>query len=66
MLILDWQILMYLFGIIPKYTLVDVIHNKKNILEVLSDGPKNIKFISGGSGVEELSKTGKIAIREIC
>lgn len=45
-----------LFGIIPKFTLVDVIHNRKNILEVLADGPKNIKFISGGSGVEELVK----------
>ncbi|MCX8130305.1 MAG: MinD/ParA family protein [Clostridia bacterium] len=43
-----------LFGIIPQHTLVDVIHNRKNILEVLCDGPKNIKFISGGSGVEEL------------
>lgn len=43
-----------LFGIVPKYTLVDVIRNQKNILEVLSDGPRNIKFISGGSGVEEL------------
>jgi len=45
-----------LFGLIPKYTLVDVIHNNKNILEVLSEGPRNIKFISGGSGVEELVK----------
>ena len=43
-----------LLGIVPKYTLADVIQNKKNILEVLSAGPKNIKFLSGGSGVEEL------------
>ena len=48
-----------LFGITPKFTLVDVIHNRKNILEVLSDGPRNIKFISGGSGVEELIKLEK-------
>lgn len=48
-----------LFGIIPKYTLVDVIQDRKNILEVLSEGPKNIKFISGGSGVEELVKLEK-------
>lgn len=45
-----------LFGIIPRFSLVDVIKNKKNILEILSDGPKNTKFISGGSGVEELLK----------
>ncbi|TYQ13178.1 UNVERIFIED_CONTAM: flagellar biosynthesis protein FlhG [Acetivibrio alkalicellulosi] len=45
-----------LLGIIPKYTLVDVIYNNKNIIEVLSDGPKNIKFVAGGSGIEELTK----------
>lgn len=48
-----------LFGLIPKFTLVDVIHNRKNILEILSDGPRNVKFISGGSGVEELIKLEK-------
>ena len=48
-----------LFGIIPQYTLVDVIRNKKSILEILSEGPKNVKFISGGSGVEELVKLEK-------
>lgn len=48
-----------LFGIIPKFTLVDVMKNKKNILEVLTDGPQNIKFISGGSGVEDLVKLEK-------
>jgi len=45
-----------LFGMIPKHTLVDVIHSEKDILQVLSDGPCNVKFISGGSGVEELVK----------
>lgn len=48
-----------LFGIIPQYSLVDVIHNQKSILEVLSKGPKDIKFLSGGSGVEELVKMDK-------
>lgn len=43
-----------LFGITPKYSLVDLIHDEKNIFEVLTDGPNNIKFLSGGSGVEEL------------
>jgi len=45
-----------LFGIIPRFTLADVINNRKNILEVLTEGPNNIRFISGGSGVEELIK----------
>lgn len=42
------------FGIVPKYTLLDSINNEKGILEVLCDGPNNIKFISGGSGVQAL------------
>ncbi len=48
-----------LFGINPRDTLVDVIHGRKSILEVLADGPKNVKFISGGSGVEDLVKMEK-------
>jgi flagellar biosynthesis protein FlhG len=48
-----------LFGIASKFSLVDVINDEKNILEVLSEGPKKIKFISGGSGVEELVKLEK-------
>lgn len=45
-----------MLGIVPKHTLVDVMYDNKNILEVLTDGPENIKFISGGSGVEGLVK----------
>lgn len=48
-----------LLGIIPQFTLADIIHSRKNILEVLSDGPNNIRFISGGSGVEELVRLEK-------
>lgn len=43
-------------GTMPKYNLADVIKNEKNILEILSTGPKNVKFISGGSGLEELTR----------
>ncbi len=42
-------------GTMPKYNLADVIKNDKNILEILSTGPKNVKFISGGSSLEEVS-----------
>jgi flagellar biosynthesis protein FlhG len=53
-----------LLGMIPKYTLVDVIHNRKNILEVLCDGPNNIKFISGGSGVEEMTRLDRYQLQD--
>lgn len=43
-----------LLGIVPQHTLLDVIKDRKNIIEILNEGPQNIKFISGGSGVEEL------------
>lgn len=48
-----------LFGIVPKYTLLNAIRNEKSIMEILSDGPMNTRFISGGSGVEDLVKLDK-------
>ena len=44
-----------LFGIIPRYSLADVLKGKRDIEEVLTDGPMGIRFISGGSGLRELS-----------
>ena len=48
-----------IFGIMTKYTLADVINGERNIEEVLTQGPGNIKFISGGSGIEELISLNK-------
>ncbi len=45
-----------LLGIMPKYSLVDVIKNGKNVMDVLCTGPNKVKFVSGGSGVEELTR----------
>ena len=42
------------FGIVPRYSLLELIKNEKGILDILCDGPNNIKFLSGGSGVKEL------------
>lgn len=53
-----------LLGIVPKYTLLDLIHDEKNIFEILTDGPDNIKFLSGGSGVEELIRLDKKQLRK--
>lgn len=49
----------FVLGIMPQYTLLDVINDDKEITDILIDGPNNIKFISGGSGVEELIKLEK-------
>jgi len=53
-----------LLGIVPKYTLLDLIHEEKSIFEVLTDGPDNIKFLSGGSGVEELIRLDRKKLRK--
>jgi flagellar biosynthesis protein FlhG len=46
-------------GKMSKYNLSDVINNNKNILEILEEGPNGVKFISGGSGIQELVKLDK-------
>ncbi len=44
-----------MLGIRPKYNLLDLIHNEKSIQDIIVNGPMNIGFISGGSGVSELA-----------
>ena len=44
-----------MFGIRPKYNLADLIFKGKNLKDIITMGPKNIGFISGGSGIQELS-----------
>lgn len=44
-----------MFGIRPKYTLADVIFHGKSLSEVITEGPENIGFLSGGSGIRGLS-----------
>jgi flagellar biosynthesis protein FlhG len=43
-----------LFGVVPQHTLVDLFRDECSIFDVLTNGPENVKFLSGGSGVEEL------------
>ena len=44
-----------IFGIMPRYSLANVLKGEKDIEDVLTDGPFGIKFISGGSGLKELT-----------
>lgn len=43
-----------MLGIRPGYNLSDVIFKGKNVNEIITRGPGNIAFVSGGSGVNEL------------
>lgn len=44
-----------MLGIRPKYTLADLMFRGKELNEIITTGPANIGFISGGSGIQELS-----------
>ena len=44
-----------MFGAVPKHNLSDLIYQGKNIKEIITWGPGDIGFISGGSGIAGLS-----------
>lgn len=48
-----------MFGAVPKYHLGDLIYQGKNIREIITMGPMDIGFISGGSGIAGLSNLGR-------
>ncbi len=44
-----------MFGAIPQFNLSDIIFRGKNIKEIITLGPMDVKFISGGSGIVGLN-----------
>ena len=51
-----------MFGAIPKYNLADMIYQGKSITDIITNGPMDIGFISGGSGIAGLSNLNKVHI----
>lgn len=45
-----------MFGTVPRYNLADLIYKGKSMQEIITWGPGDVGFISGGSGIEALSK----------
>lgn len=48
-----------MLGIRPKYNLADLMFRGKNLSDIITEGPENIGFISGGSGIQELTNMTK-------
>lgn len=48
-----------MFGAIPKHNLSDLIYQGKNIRDIITWGPMDVGFISGGSGIAGLSNLGR-------
>ena len=48
-----------MIGVRPKYNLADLMFRGKNLSDIVTKGPENIGFISGGSGIQELTNLTK-------
>jgi len=48
-----------MLGIRPQYNLADLMFRGKNLSEIITKGPEDIGFISGGSGIQELARMTK-------
>ncbi len=48
-----------MFGAVPKHNLCDLIYQGKNIKEIITWGPMEVGFISGGSGIAGMSNLNK-------
>ncbi|BBF42966.1 flagellar synthesis regulator FleN [Lachnospiraceae bacterium KM106-2] len=44
-----------MLGVRPRYNLADLMFHRKDLVDIITDGPEGIGFISGGSGIDELS-----------
>ncbi|HHV10218.1 MAG TPA: MinD/ParA family protein [Clostridiales bacterium] len=44
-----------MLGIRPQYNLADLMFRGKGLSDIITEGPENIGFISGGSGIQELA-----------
>ena len=44
-----------MFGAVPKHNLCDLIYQGKNIKDIITWGPMDVGFISGGSGIAGMS-----------
>lgn len=52
-------------GLVPRYTLYDVIKGEKEIDEVIVEGPDGLKIIPGGSGIQELANLDRERLQSI-
>ncbi|MDF2839660.1 MAG: ATPase involved in chromosome partitioning [Clostridia bacterium] len=54
-----------IMGKMSKYNLSDVLKNDKEILDILEEGPCGVRFVSGGSGVQDLVKLNKMQLVDL-
>ncbi|NOY52960.1 MAG: MinD/ParA family protein [Deltaproteobacteria bacterium] len=48
-----------LLGLAPEYNLADVIEGRKNVREIVLEGPGGIKILPAGSGIQTITELGR-------
>jgi len=51
-----------LLGVYPKYTLLDIVNGKRELSDIVIEGPLGLKVIAGGSGVYELANISQMGL----
>lgn len=54
-----------MFGVIPRYTLGDLMFHGKELKEIITEGPEGVGFISGGSGIAKLVNLDQEQVRRL-
>lgn len=54
-----------MLGIRPVYNLADLIFRGKDLADIITEGPEGVCFISGGSGIQELSNLSREQIMRL-
>lgn len=54
-----------MFGVIPKYTLADLMFKGKELKDIITEGPNGVQFVSGGSGIAKLVNLDKEQVKRI-
>ncbi len=54
-----------MFGIVPKYTLGDLMFTGKSLTDIITRGPEGVGFISGGSGIAKMVNLDKDQVRRV-
>jgi flagellar biosynthesis protein FlhG len=55
----------FVLGLTPRYSLLNLLDDGYNISDVVMDGPRGIKFMSGGSGIYQLANLSDTQIQKI-
>lgn len=55
----------FVLGMTPKYNLLNLLDDSYQINDVVMDGPRGVKFMSGGSGIYQLANLSDAQIQKI-